>query len=115
MVGNNYYRLKIFDVDGRFTYSNIKWVYFTTKKSFIVWPNPVSDKLNIAINLPQNSVVHICVYDILGNIVLSKKQPVVKGANQLIVAGFTALLPGNYVVKIIDEISAAIQVVHLIK
>ena len=115
MVGNNYYRLKIFDVDGRFTYSNIKWVYFTTKKSITVWPNPVSDKLNIAINVPQNSVVHICVYDILGNIILSKKQPLVKGANQLVVAGFTTLLPGNYVVKIIDEISAVTQIVHLIK
>jgi Bacterial Ig domain/Secretion system C-terminal sorting domain len=115
MVGNNYYRLKIFDVDRRFTYSNIKWVYFTNKKSITVWPNPVSDKLNITINLPQNSIVHICVYDILGNIILSKKQPVVKGANQLVVAGFTTLLPGNYVVKIIDEISAVTQIVHLIK
>jgi hypothetical protein len=54
VVGNNYYRLKIIDIDGSFTYSNIINIPVSdvVKNGFNrVYPNPTGDNLNV-----ENSV-----------------------------------------------------------
>ena len=43
----NYYRLKMVDGDGRFTYSKIIAISAPVNNSIMVFPNPVSDKLYI--------------------------------------------------------------------
>ncbi len=45
--GKNYYRLKQFDVDGSVSFSTIRFVEMNRKQSITVYPNPVSDVLNI--------------------------------------------------------------------
>ncbi len=46
----NYYRLKIVDADGKFTYSNIIAIATAREQSFTVFPNPVTDKLFLKIS-----------------------------------------------------------------
>ncbi|SEJ66350.1 Por secretion system C-terminal sorting domain-containing protein [Dyadobacter sp. SG02] len=46
-VGLNYYRLKMKDLDGSYTYSQIASVRFEGKMSVAVYPNPASDVLFI--------------------------------------------------------------------
>jgi hypothetical protein len=41
--GVNYYRLKITDIGGRFTYSDIATVSFHKQTDFSIWPNPAND------------------------------------------------------------------------
>ena len=46
LLGNNYYRLKQIDMDGRFTYSKIVTITFQSIiNSLIIYPNPVVDWL----------------------------------------------------------------------
>jgi ELWxxDGT repeat protein len=45
--GKNYYRLKQTDIDGRFTYSDTRWVDFSKEAYVKVFPNPTQDVLYI--------------------------------------------------------------------
>ncbi len=47
LQGKNFYRLKQVNFDGSFTYSPIKLVNFSNSASISIYPNPVSDILNI--------------------------------------------------------------------
>jgi trimeric autotransporter adhesin len=47
LPGKNYYRLKQVDIDGRFTYSDIKWVDFGKDAYVKTYPNPTQDFLYI--------------------------------------------------------------------
>lgn len=48
--GLNYYRLKMIDRDGTFAYSSIKSVYFPEFAWAKLFPNPVSDVLNVVVS-----------------------------------------------------------------
>ncbi|MEP6583496.1 MAG: right-handed parallel beta-helix repeat-containing protein [Ginsengibacter sp.] len=51
----NYYRLKQFDIDGKFTYSKV--IHFQNSSNFglTISPNPVKNKINLQVNGLQNS------------------------------------------------------------
>ncbi len=61
--GNNYYRLKQTDLNGQFNYSKIKMVNFTDGGKIEIYPNPFSNKINIA---GLNGREIIVVYDFTG-------------------------------------------------
>ncbi len=66
--GNNYYRLKMLDNDGKFTYSEIRKVNFTKGKaaSLVLIPNPAIDQTTLFVPKPlDNSTVNI--YDATGS------------------------------------------------
>jgi Secretion system C-terminal sorting domain len=48
-TGDAYYRLKQFDKNGRFYYSDIIFLKDARKEQLILYPNPVQDKLSISI------------------------------------------------------------------
>lgn len=71
-IGENYYRLKIIDLDGQFEYSPIRTVNFKSKNNLItVYPNPSTSIFNIEI-LNINAVQSIEVYDVMGRLILSQ-------------------------------------------
>ena len=47
IAGKNYYRLKQIDLDGKFTYSVIRFVDMSKTNSIAIYPNPVATTLNI--------------------------------------------------------------------
>ncbi len=50
LSGNNYYRLRQVDKDGRFTYSEVRLVNFTgLSNAVIITPNPATDRVSITI------------------------------------------------------------------
>ena len=57
-----YYRLKMMDKDGRFTYSPIVKISQLKNQSITVFPNPVSDMVTIS-GLQQNGVVKLFAAD----------------------------------------------------
>ena len=69
----NYYRLKQVDKDGKYTYSKIVSVDFSSNTTtFTVYPNPANSNLNIT--LPNsNSVSDIVLYDVTGTKVLHEQ------------------------------------------
>ena len=67
--GIYYYRLKQLDYDGTFEYSNEIQVEVATLFDFALeqnYPNPFNPNTNIRFSVPQNSLVNIKVYNIVG-------------------------------------------------
>lgn len=89
-TGINYYRIKQIDFDGMYSYSLIKPAEVTSS-SFIVFPNPAAETVNIAYNAvqPQTSLGLIKIYNLLGSEVATKQVAMLAGTNtyQLDLAG----------------------------
>ena len=114
-TGNNFYRLKLIDLDGNYSYSTTKLVFVSSAKGIFIWPNPINKQLNIAITANKNEEVYISVYDVMGKIVLRKKQWIFKGANQFLIEGFNVLTPGNYLLKISGQTLRETKFIHVIR
>lgn len=69
-----YYRLKMIDQDGTFSYSKIESVFLNQKegKSVVLFPNPTSDYLKI---VAERKIRNITLFDTSGNVVWSQKLP----------------------------------------
>ncbi len=73
-TGNNYYRIKQVDKDGTVTYSTTINVYFGPKRfTAAVYPNPVTDILNVKINSDKTDHYEITITDLTGRIVYEEK------------------------------------------
>jgi hypothetical protein len=67
--GNNYYRLKMVDLDGTFAYSAIQEVYIKNIAETI-FPNPVEDKLFFQ-NMDEQLVDEVAIYNAAGKEVIT--------------------------------------------
>lgn len=108
--GLNYYRLKQFDIDGKFTYSKIVSVDFSNNlATFAVYPNPTSKLLYIL--LPSiNETSDIVLYDATGKKVLHEQLESNISVKQIDISSFPA---GVYYVML--EQSGKKQTVKLVK
>jgi hypothetical protein len=68
-LGIRYYRLKIVDNDGSFSYSAVRSVVFTNEITWQVFPNPSSDVFNLVYQVNEGEVMTIKVYDAGGKTV----------------------------------------------
>ncbi len=72
LAGKNYYRLKQVDLDGRFQYSPLRTVSFTSRGFEVsVWPNPVQQELMVSIH-EANAGGQISIIDFAGRQVLQQ-------------------------------------------
>jgi PKD repeat protein len=108
LVGINYYRLKMIDKDGKFTYSPIKSIDANKKKAdFLIVPNPT--KGNIDIKWDKNyDRIKYQIYDISGRII-AENQLTNNGAT----VSIDAFTNGLYFIKCSTESST--QVIKVIK
>lgn len=67
--GVRYYRLKIVDNDGSFSYSAIRSVVFTNEVTWQVFPNPFSDVFNLVYQVNEGEAMAVRVYDATGKTV----------------------------------------------
>jgi hypothetical protein len=74
VIGNNYYRLKQIDLNGRFSNSSIEVVKFskTDLLSFSFFPNPAKDVLKINVGLIENNNATIKLMNVMGQTIVSK-------------------------------------------
>ncbi len=66
--GDNYYRLKQFDFDGKMTISDIISVSSSSLNKVIVYPNPSNDRISVISN---HEIISISIVDIRGTVVYS--------------------------------------------
>jgi hypothetical protein len=72
--GNNYYRLKMADKNGEFTFSPIRLLKFEVENSFTIYPNPASKVFTMRLNTLQvtgNETLQIT--NGIGQIILQQK------------------------------------------
>ncbi|MCF8260650.1 MAG: T9SS type A sorting domain-containing protein [Melioribacteraceae bacterium] len=71
-AGQNYYRLKQIDFDGKYEYSNVVEIDFTLPAEFELsqnYPNPFNPETTIEYSVPFESFVNLTVYNSLGEVV----------------------------------------------
>ncbi len=83
--GKNYYRLKQWDKDGSFTYSDIESVIFRRGMyaGISIQPNPFSSSFSLAVPTLGNEEIQIEVFDASGKIILQKNKNVINGESVL--------------------------------
>ncbi|WP_153799180.1 ELWxxDGT repeat protein [Foetidibacter luteolus] len=69
-----YYRLQMFDKDGRYKYSEIEPVRLKNLAPRVsVFPNPVANILNVAVKVGQVEDVYVSIIDIKGAVLFQKR------------------------------------------
>jgi len=100
----NFYRLRMVDNDGKFSYSNVL-VFFGKESEKIVLhkisPNPFTDQINIDITLAEKQPLKIQLIDMSGRLVASKEILGVSGRNLIHYNGLVDLSEAIYFIKII--------------
>ncbi len=101
--GNNYYRLKQIDKDGKSTISGVVLIKGIKVNALIVssiYPNPAKNLLNIVLTAPVTEDVTLVVTDVAGKRVMQQSSKLLSGDNNLKV-NVSRLLSGTYMIKAI--------------
>jgi titin len=99
--GYNYYRIKQVDIDGRYSYSEIKTVNNQSNASELaVWPNPSTGIFNYTANTINAFIIE--VYSSLGNLVLTES---INSGNENLIhqVDLSNLSTGIYQIKVITS------------
>lgn len=100
--GNNFYRLKMQDIDGKYTYSNVLRIRFGQLISTSIYPNPAKDNLIVTLPGTQTGTLHII--NTAGNIVMKK---ILQG--NAVSIDIRRLPPGIYSLKILQGNNSYIE------
>lgn len=105
-IGFNYYRLKQFDADGRFSYSPARLVRFdeAAGKAVHIYPNPAKDWITIDLSgstVAENSIINIIAMN--GTVVGHIKVPA--GSNHLVRFNAAKLPRAMYTVHVVSKSS----------
>ena len=94
-TGNNYYRIKAVDMDGKFIYSAVRLVKFAKSKLFILYPNPAIRGNNIVLGLPGGMVDKIEIINAVGQIIYRNYK---KRAGSITIQLPLAMASGQFVI-----------------
>lgn len=101
-----YYRLKMVDVDGKFTYSNVIMVRKEKKNlsGISLSPNPVISSANATVRFDASraAVVNLRIVDMAGRQVLAQQNNVTEGTNSIQVNNLNRLQPGLYIIQLVN-------------
>jgi trimeric autotransporter adhesin len=99
--GINFYRLKQFDIDGNFKYSNIIPVVFQSSaiNSIRINPNPVNTMLKVFIDASENAAITCKIYNVDGREVKTFHAAISSGSNA-VSADISTLANGSYILVI---------------
>lgn len=109
--GYNYYRLKMNDNDGRFTYSSIvKTGNNFGSSKLTINPNPASSTLNITSQVDKDELVFFRMLNSEGKVVATKWILLRKGSN-LFTWNITQLAAGNYFISSTNKNFNTLQII----
>jgi hypothetical protein len=94
VLNDAYYRLKMVDLDGTFTYSKIISIKSATTSEFAIYPNPAGDYLYIS--NPEDQSINYYIVNEIGQIIQSK----IKSADSKIRIKTVDLPEGIYFINI---------------
>ncbi len=79
----NFYRLKMADIDGAFTYSRIIAVKNTNSVGIELFPNPVNDVLQVQLASDKKEIATVTITDATGKNIYSKQTTLNEGNNAM--------------------------------
>jgi hypothetical protein len=95
-----FYRLKIVDRDGKFSYSGIVTIQKPQSSKQVTIENPFNDVLKVSINSQQSQKIEISLYDAAGKILVRKMFTASQGNNQFHLKNLQQLPRGTYLLKV---------------
>lgn len=101
-----YYRLKMLDIDGKFTYSSIVLIKKDAKtiNGIAINPNPIiSGATTVRFTSTRSATVDLKVVDISGKVLLQQKNRITEGNNSVTVSNLDKLNPGIYFLQMIND------------
>jgi hypothetical protein len=107
-----FYRLRLVDVDGKFTYSNVAVVRQTDNKGIRSFPNPVASQLNIEFANAKGAYI-ISMFNQAGQEVQSTKANI-ENSVQYITLQRNHLISGTYFVRITNIATAEVHTEKII-
>jgi len=103
-----YYRLRLADKDGKFTYSKIISFSLLQGNGFTLYPNPVQKQLNIKVGQIQEGRMLIQLTDLNGRVIQAFNKYV--GANSIINMEVSQLKPGVYILQVKNDRNEVITI-----
>ncbi len=101
----HYFRLKITEVNGSHTFSQVITINRKCSSSFSLnlSPNPVAEKLFITMNLPSIDKTIITILNTVGGIIYNEEQILNSGENIIKLESLNKFATGTYFVRIINS------------
>ncbi len=97
LIGDNYYRLRQVDKDGKFLYSAVRMLKYIGRNAISLYPNPARDYINV--KLPNAKPIKgIRIFNAQGEMLYDSK-PMNSSARVIKIASFAS---GLYIVKVND-------------
>ncbi len=101
-AGNNFYRLKQVDADGKYQYSVVQTVVMDDALAgFALLRNPVQNTLNIRLQLPGTQKLTLEIRDMNGHLLLSRETEGTKGSS-VYTLPVQQLASGSYLISILS-------------
>jgi Zn-dependent metalloprotease len=94
--GKYFYRLKIIELNGDISYSQVEQVNFGSKAGFSIMPNPVKNSFSVGLNSAEK-ITSLTVTDAAGKVVKALNGPLTTNSLKVDVS---QLASGNYMVMI---------------
>ena len=102
--GAHYYRLKLVNTNGSFSYSQV--VLIKSDNSIVlgtVKPNPFKGEFDLQINVSKAGKVNVLLFDQKGKQVAAKQANMVEGNNTVKIAGLQQLAAGVYMLQVATD------------
>jgi hypothetical protein len=97
-----YYRVKLYDLDGSYKYSNTVAVRLN-ETGIRIWPNPFRENIQVSISVMAATRLDISLRDINGKLVYRKGIQVARGNHQLSLDRIGNIAKGMYSLEILDQ------------
>lgn len=99
-----YYRVKVYDFDGQYLYSNVVFVNPTQTEvdDVVLYPTPFTTEITVGYNAIEESQLEIEITDLVGAVVKKQTNIVGIGQNQILLSDLGTLSSGNYFIKLVD-------------
>lgn len=101
--GNNFYRLKVINMDGTIDYSAVVKINYTkgSPANWFIYPNPSEGNVALLYQSTSSKNIQLRLYDITGKLINNSTIKVIPGNNKLSIPS-EKLSRGMYMVKISD-------------
>jgi uncharacterized repeat protein (TIGR01451 family) len=110
-----YYRVKLMDKDGTYTYTNVVMVKLNTKEGISVWPNPFTSNITVNISTATASQFSMKIMTITGQQLMTKKIKVSPGTTVISLQNLEKYAKGTYVLFIENETRSSVHVEKIVK
>lgn len=110
-----YYRIKLVDKEGQFSYSNTIAIHRSTISELRPWPNPFTDAFSFNFRSPVSAPIISELRSTSGLLIVRQTNQLVQGENQLRITGLAKLPKGMYFLTVLTADGQLLKPIRVVK